>query len=133
MYTRYTMWCILQCFNLYTFCVILLCKGWHPNQIWHVCNNLLDAMVQVPYLNCFSLLKKNSQALREERTLHQPMMNNETIMLSACATLLRDTGFGIRFLVKNVTSFSFTLGFFFFISFLLPARKRRKQLALSAV
>ena len=104
---------------------------YHTNQIWHVCNNLLDAMVQVPYGNCFSWLKKNSQTLREERTLQQPMVNNETIMLSERATLLRDIRFGIRFLVKNVVSFSFTL--FFFISFLLQARKRRKQLALSAV
>ena len=30
---------------------------YHANQIWHVCNNLLDAMVQVPYGNCFSWLK----------------------------------------------------------------------------
>ena len=28
--------------------------------------------------------------LREERTLQQPMVNTETIMLSECATLLRD-------------------------------------------
>ena len=101
---------------------------YHANQIWHVCNNLLDAMVQVPYGNCFSWLKKNSQTLREERTLQQPMVNNETIMLSERATLLRDIRFGIRFLVKNVVSFSFTL--FFFIYFLLQARNRRKQLAL---
>ena len=34
---------------------------------------LLDAMVQVPYGNCFSWLKNNSQTLREERTfLQQP-------------------------------------------------------------
>ena len=72
-------------------------------------------MVQVPYGNCFSWLKKNSQTLREERTLKQPMVNNETIMLSERATPLRD------------------IRFFFFISFLLQARKRRKQLALSAV
>ena len=64
-------------------------------------------MVQVPYGNCFSWLKKNSQTLREERTLQQPMVNNETIMLSACATLLRDIRFGIRFFVKNVMNFSF--------------------------
>ena len=95
---------------------------------------LLDAMVQVPYGNCFSRLKKNSQTLREERSLQLPMVNNETIMLSECATLLRDIRFEIRVLVKNVVSFSFTLDWFlFFISFLLQARKRRKQLALSAV
>ena len=94
-------------------------------------NNLLDAMVQVPYGNCFSWFKRNSQTLREERTLQQPMVNNETIMLSERATPLRDIRLEIRFLVKNVVSFSFTL--FFFISFLLQARNRRKQLALSAV
>ena len=88
-------------------------------------------MVQVPYGNCFSWLKKNSQTLREERTLQQPMVNNETIMLSERATPLRDIRFGIRFLVKNVVSFSFTL--FFFISFLPQTRKRRTQLTLSAV
>ena len=104
---------------------------YHANPIWHVCNNLLDAMVQMPYGNCFSWLKKNSQTLKEERTLQQPMVNNETIMLSERATPLRDIRLEIRFLVKNVVSFSFTL--FFFISFLLQARKRRKQLALSAV
>ena len=48
-------------------------------------------MVQVPYGNCFSWLKKNSQTLREERTLKQPMVNNETIMLSERATPLRDS------------------------------------------
>ena len=62
-------------------------------------------MVQMPYSNCFSWLKKNSQTLKKE----QPMVNNETIMLSERATLLRDNCFGIRFLVKNVISFSFTL------------------------
>ena len=64
-------------------------------------------MVQVPYGNCFSWLKKNSQTLREERTLQQPMVNNETIMLSECATLLRDIRFGIRILVKKVASVFF--------------------------
>ena len=91
-------------------------------------------MVQVLYGNCFSWLKNDSQTLREERTLQQPMVNNETMMLSECATLLRDIPFGVQFLVKNVVSFSFILvGFFFFIYFLLQATKRRKQLALSAV
>ena len=33
-------------------------------------------MVQVPYGNCFSWLKKSSQTLKEERTLQQPMVNN---------------------------------------------------------
>ena len=47
-------------------------------------------MVQMPYGNCFSWLKKNSQTLKEERTLQQPMVNNEMIMLSERATLLRD-------------------------------------------
>ena len=80
---------------------------YHANQIWHVCNNLFDAMVQVPYGNCFSWLKKNSQTLRQERPLQQPMVNNETIMLSECATLLRDIRFGIRILVKKVASVFF--------------------------
>ena len=70
-------------------------------------------MVQVPYGNCFSWLKKNSQTLREERTLQQPMVNNETIMLSERATPLRDIRWGIRFMVKNVVSF-----FFFYSLFL---------------
>ena len=78
-------------------------------------NNLLDAMVQVPYGNCFSWLKKNSQTSREERTLQQPMVNNETIMLSECATLLRDIPFGVQFLVKYVVSFSFILDWFLFL------------------
>ena len=82
-------------------------------------------MVQVPYGDCFSWLKKNSQALREERTLHQPMVNNETIMLSACATLLRDIGFGIRLLVKNVMSFSFTLDWFLFLHFFSSIGKKK--------
>ena len=90
---------------------------YHANPIWHVCNNLLDAMVQMPYGNCFSWLKKNSQTLKEERTLQQPMVNNEKIMLSERATLLRDIRFGIRFLVKNVVSFSFTLDWFLFLHF----------------
>ena len=64
-------------------------------------------MVQVPYGNCFSWLKKNSQTLREERPLQQPMVNNETIMLPECATLLRDIRFGIRILVKKVASVFF--------------------------
>ena len=98
---------------------------YHANQIWHVCNNLLDAMVQVPYGNCFSWLKKNSQTLREERTLQQPMVNNETIMLSAWATLLRDICFGIRFLVKDVMSFSFTLDWFLFLHFFSSTGKKK--------
>ena len=73
-------------------------------------------MVQMPYGNCFSLLKNNSQTLKEERTLQQPMVNNEKIM-SERATLLRDIRFGIRFLVKNVVSFSFTLDWFLFLHF----------------
>ena len=85
-------------------------------------------MIQVPYGNCFSWLKTNSQTLREERTLQQPMVNNETIMLSERATPLRDIRFGIQFLEKNVVSFSFTL--FFFIYFLTQTRKRRTQLTL---
>ena len=88
-------------------------------------NNLLDAMVQVPYGNCFSWLKKNSQTLREERTLQQPMVNNETIMLSAWATLLRDIRFGIRFLVKDVMSFSFTLDWFLFLHFFSSTGKKK--------
>ena len=74
-------------------------------------------MVQVPYGNCFSLLKKNSQTSKEERTLQQPMVNNEKKMLSERATLLRDIRFGIRFLVKNVVSFSFTVDWFRFLHF----------------
>ena len=55
-------------------------------------------------------------------------------MLSECVTLLRDIPFGVHFLVKNVVRFSFILDCFVFFSyFLLQARKRRKQLALSAV
>ena len=88
-------------------------------------NNLLDAMVQVPYGNCFSWLKKNSQTLKEERTLQQPMVNNETIMLSERATLLRDIRFGIRFLVKNVVSFSFTLDWFPFLHFFSSTGKKK--------
>ena len=96
--------------------VILSCKS---------SNNLLDAMVQVPYGNCFSWLKKNSQTLREERTLQQPMVNNETIMLSERPTLLRDIRFGIRFLVKNVVSFSFTLDWFLFLHFFSSTGKKK--------
>ena len=88
-------------------------------------NNLLDAMVQMPYGNCFSWLKKNSQTLKEERTLQQPMVNNETIMLSEWATLLRDIRFGIRFLVKNVVSFSFTLDWFLFLYFFSSTGKKK--------
>ena len=88
-------------------------------------NNLLDAMVQVPYGNCFSWLKRNSQTLREETTLQQPMVNNETIMLSAWATLLRDIRFGIRFLVKDVMSFSFTLDWFLFLHFFSSTGKKK--------
>ena len=72
-------------------------------------------MVQVPYGNCFSRLKNDSQTLREERTLQQPMVNNETMMLSECATLLRDIPFGVQFLVKYVVSFSFILDWFLFL------------------
>ena len=72
-------------------------------------------MVQVPYGNCFSWLKNDSQTLREERTLQQPMVNNETMMLSECATLLRDIPFGVQFLVKYVVSFSFILDWLLFL------------------
>ena len=82
-------------------------------------------MVQVPYANCFSWLKKNSQKLREERTLQQPMVNNETIMLSECTTLLRDIPFGVQFLVKNVVSFSFTLDRFLFLHFFSSTGKKK--------
>ena len=82
-------------------------------------------MVQVPYGNYFSWLKKNSQTLREERTLQQPMVNNETIMLSECATLLRDIPFGVQFLVKNVVSFSFTLDLFLFLHFFSSTGKKK--------
>ena len=81
-------WSLLFCRQIRTFWLRHPKLYYHANQIWHVCNNLLDAMVQVPYGNCFSWLKKNSQKLREERTLQQPF--NETIMLSECATLLRE-------------------------------------------
>ena len=53
--------------------------------------------------------------LREERTLQQPMVNTETIMLSECATLLRDIPFGVQFLVKYVENFSFILDWFLFL------------------
>ena len=78
-------------------------------------------MVQMPYGNCFSCLKKNSQTLKEE----QPMVNNGAIMLSERASLLRDIRFGIRFLVKNVVSFSFTLDRFLFLhSFSSTGKKK---------
>ena len=98
---------------------------YHANPVWHVCNNLLDAMVQMPYRNCFSWLKTNSQTLKEERTIQQPMVNNEMIMLSVRATLLRDIRFGIRFLVKNVVSFSFTLDWFLFLHFFSSTGKKK--------
>ena len=83
-------------------------------------------MVQVPYGNCLSWLKKNSQTLRQERPLQQPMVNNETIMLSECATLLRDIRFGIRILVKKVASvFFFTLDWFLFLHFLFSTGKKK--------
>ena len=82
-------------------------------------------MVQMPYGNCFSWLKKNSQTLKEERTLQQPMVNNETIMLSERATPLRDIRFGIRFLVKNVVSFSFTPDWFLFLHFFSSTGKKK--------
>ena len=82
-------------------------------------------MVQVPYGNCFSWLKKNSQTLREERTLQQPMVNNETIMLSECATLLRDITFEVQFLVKNVVSFSFTFDWFLFLHLFSSTGKKK--------
>ena len=107
------------------FCLRHVKLYYHANQIWHVCNNLLDAMVHsVPYGNCFSWLKKNSQTLREERTLQQTMMNNET-MLSECSTFLRDIRFGIRFLVKNVAGFSFTLNWFLFLHFFSSTDKKK--------
>ena len=43
------------------------------------------------------------------------MVNNETMMLSECATLLRDIPFGVQFLVKYVVSFSFILDWFLFL------------------
>ena len=78
-------------------------------------------MVQMPYANCFSRLKKNSQTLKEE----QPMVNNGAIMLSERATFLRDIRFGIRFLVKNVVSFSFTLDWFLFLHFFSSTGKKK--------
>ena len=78
-------------------------------------------MVQMPYGNCFSWLKKNSQTLKEE----QPMVNNGAIMLSESATLLRDIRFGIRFLVKNVVSFSFTLDWLLFLHFFSSTGKKK--------
>ena len=68
-------------------------------------------MVQMPYGNCFSWLKKNSQTLKEE----QPMVNNGAIMLSERATLL----------VKNVVSFSFTLDWFLFLHFFSSTGKKK--------
>ena len=78
-------------------------------------------MVQMPYGNYFSWLKKNSQTLKEE----QPMVNNGAIMLSERASLLRDIRFGIRFLVKNVVSFSFTLDRFLFLHFFSSTGKKK--------
>ena len=107
------------------FCLRYVKLYYHANQIWHVCNNLLDAMAHwVPYGNCFSWLKKNSQTLREERTLQQTMMNNET-MLSECSTFLRNIRFGIRFLVENVAGFSFTLNWFLFRHFFSSTGKKK--------
>ena len=83
-------------------------------------------MVQVPYGNCFSWLIKNSQTLREERTLQQPMVNNETTTSSECATLLRDIPFGVQLLVKNVVSFSFTLDRFLFLHLFSSTAKKKK-------
>ena len=71
-------------------------------------------MVQMPYGNCFSWLKKSSQTLKEEK----PMVNNGAIMLS-------DIRFGIRFLVKNVVSFSFTLDWFLFLHFFSSTGKKK--------
>ena len=68
-------------------------------------------MVQMPYGNCFSWLKKNSQTLKEE----QPMVNNGAIMLPERATLL----------VKNVVSFSFTLDWFLFLHFFSSTGKKK--------
>ena len=82
-------------------------------------------MVQVPYGNCFSWFKRNSQTLREERTLQQPMVNNETIILSECATLLLDIPIGVQFLVKNVVSFSFSLDWFLFLHFFSSKGKKK--------
>ena len=78
-------------------------------------------MVQMPYGNCFSWLKKNSQTLTEG----QPMVNNGAIMLSERATLLRDIRFRIRFLVKHVVSFSFTLDWFLFLHFFSSTGKKK--------
>ena len=111
--------------NPYFFWLRHLKLYYHANQIWHVCNNLLDAMVQVPYGNCFWWLKNNSQTLREERTLQQPVVKTETIMLSERATLLRDICSGIWFLAKNVVSFSFTLDWFLFLHFLSSTGKKK--------
>ena len=45
--------------NPYFFWLRHLKLYYHANQIWHVCNNLLDAMVHwVPYDNCFSGVDK---------------------------------------------------------------------------
>ena len=60
-----------------------------------------------------------------ERTLQQPMMNNETIMLSEYASLLRDIPFGVQFLVKNVVSFSFTVDWFLFLHFFSSTGKKK--------
>ena len=78
-------------------------------------------MVQMPYGNCFSWLKKNSQTLKEE----QPMVNNETIMLPDQKGLLFSIRFGIRFLVENVVSFSFTLDWFLFLHFFSSTGRKK--------
>ena len=45
-------------------------------------------------------------------------------MLSECH-LLRDIRFGIRFLAKNVVSFSFTLDWFLFLHFFSSTGKKK--------
>ena len=77
--------------------------------------------LQQPMVSNESIMSECATLLR----LQQLMVNNETIMLSECATLLRDIRFGIRFLVKNVVSFSFTLDWFLFLHFFSSTGKKK--------
>ena len=99
------------------FCLRHVKLYYHANQIWHVCNNLLDAMVHsVPYGNCFSWLKKNSQTLREERTLQKPMVNNKTMLSEFAWHSFRNSVFNEKrrrfFFYSWLVSFSSFLFFY---------------------
>ena len=71
------------------------------------------------------MVKKEFSNVERRKNLTTAMVNNETIMLSERATLLRDIRFGIRFLVKKVVSFSFTLDRFLFLHFFSSTGKKK--------